>query len=143
MSIQNQNQELDQSALDNLESIESEIETSSNYFKPKPSKTYVLRIDPQNKIVPIENDRFKDANGKPIKRYAAHLVSGIYAIFYLTHNQSHRRGQPTPAGGFPIVINPAFNFSFNNSLNISSRATTPISFLLSSSFTTGTKTISF
>lgn len=46
MSTQNQNQELDQSALDNLESIESEIETSSNYFKPKPSKTYILRIDP-------------------------------------------------------------------------------------------------
>ena len=65
-----QEQELEQSAIDNLQYIEEEIETSSQYFKPKPSKTYIIRLDPQkDKIVPIENDRFKDANGKPIKRY--------------------------------------------------------------------------
>ena len=60
---------LSQSAMDNLLSTEEEIETSSQYFKPKPSKTYVIRIDPQNRIEPIETDRFKDANGKPLKRY--------------------------------------------------------------------------
>jgi hypothetical protein len=65
-----QEQGLEQNAIDNLELIEEEIETSSQYFKPKPGKTTVIRLDPQNdKIVPIENDRFKDANGKPIKRY--------------------------------------------------------------------------
>jgi len=67
---QEQQQELEQSAIDNLRFIEEEIETSSQYFKPKPGKTYVIRLDPKNdKIVPVENDRFKDANGKPIKRY--------------------------------------------------------------------------
>ena len=60
---------LSQSAMDNLLSTEEEIETNSQYFKPKPSKTYVIRIDPQNRIEPIETDRFKDANGKPLKRY--------------------------------------------------------------------------
>ena len=50
MSTTNQ---LDQSAIDNLESIEEEIETSSQYFKPKPDKTYVIKLDPQkDKIVP-------------------------------------------------------------------------------------------
>jgi hypothetical protein len=65
-----QEQGLGQSAIDNLQFIEEEIETSSQYFKPQPGKTYVIRLDPQNdKIVPVENDRFKDTNGKPIKRY--------------------------------------------------------------------------
>ena len=72
MSTTNQ---LDQSAIDNLESIEEEIETSSQYFKPKPDKTYVIKLDPQNdKIVPTENDRFKDANGYPIKRYECKIT---------------------------------------------------------------------
>jgi hypothetical protein len=32
-------------------------------------------LDPQNdKIVPVENDRFKDANGKPIKRYETKIT---------------------------------------------------------------------
>jgi hypothetical protein len=75
MSTSNQSNQLDQSAIDNLESIEEEIETSSQYFKPKPDKTYVIRLDPQkDKIVPTENDRFKDANGNPIKRYECKIT---------------------------------------------------------------------
>lgn len=62
--------ELDQNALENLESIEEEIEASSMYFKPKPEKTYTVKMDPQkDKIVPVENERFKDINGKPVRRY--------------------------------------------------------------------------
>ena len=72
MSTKNQ---LDQSAIDNLESIEEEIETSSQYFKPKPDKTYVIKLDPQkDKIETTENDRFKDANGNPIKRYECKIT---------------------------------------------------------------------
>jgi hypothetical protein len=80
MSTQNQEQQLDESTARNLASIEEEIETSSQYFKPKPDKTYVISMDPQNdKIVPAENDRFKDANGNPLKRYECkikHVNSG-------------------------------------------------------------------
>jgi hypothetical protein len=80
MSTQNQEQQLDESVAANLSSIEEEIETSSQYFKPKPDKTYVISMDPQNdKIVPIENDRFKDVNGNPLKRYECkikHVNSG-------------------------------------------------------------------
>jgi hypothetical protein len=39
--------QLNQIAIENLNSIEVEIETSSNYFKPKPGKTYVIRLDPE------------------------------------------------------------------------------------------------
>jgi hypothetical protein len=75
MSTTTTTNQLDQSAIDNLESIEEEIETSSQYFKPKPDKTYVIKLDPQNdKIVPTENDRFKDANGNPIKRYECKIT---------------------------------------------------------------------
>lgn len=67
--------QLSQSAVDNLQFIEEEIETSSSYFKPKPSKTYVIKLDPQkDKIVPVENDRFKDSQGKPLKRYECKIT---------------------------------------------------------------------
>ena len=37
--------------------------------------TYVIKMDPQrDKIIPIENDRFKDANGKPIKKYECKIT---------------------------------------------------------------------
>jgi hypothetical protein len=38
--------QLSQSVVDNLQFIEEEIETSSSYFKPKPGKTYVIKLDP-------------------------------------------------------------------------------------------------
>jgi hypothetical protein len=56
-------------AIDNLQFIEEEIEVSSQYFKPKPGKTYVIKMDRNDKIVPVETDRFRDAKGNPIKRY--------------------------------------------------------------------------
>jgi hypothetical protein len=59
----------------NLDEIEQELETSSLYFKPKPGKVYMIKMDPQNdKIVPVENDRFKDAQGKPQKRYECKIT---------------------------------------------------------------------
>jgi hypothetical protein len=77
MSTQNQNQsqDLSESAAENLATIEEEIETSSQYFNPKPYKTYVIRMDPQkDKIIPVENERFKDANGNPLKRYECKIT---------------------------------------------------------------------
>jgi hypothetical protein len=66
--------EQDQNALENLDSIEEEIEASSMYFKPKPEKTYTIKMDPQkDKIVPVENERFKDAYGNPVRRYECRI----------------------------------------------------------------------
>jgi hypothetical protein len=67
---QDKNKELSQNAINNLESIQEEIETSNQYFKPIPDKIYFVKIDPQrDKIVPTENERFKDLDGRPIRRY--------------------------------------------------------------------------
>jgi hypothetical protein len=45
--------QLSQNAIDNLLSIEEEIEISNQYFEPKSGKTYIIRLDPdKDKIVP-------------------------------------------------------------------------------------------
>jgi hypothetical protein len=54
----------------NIDEIELDVVTSSQYFKPKPGTTYVIRVDlKKNKIKRVENAKFTDAQGKPIKRY--------------------------------------------------------------------------
>ena len=71
--------------MENLESIEEEIEASSIYFKPKPERAYTIKMNPQkDKIVPMEIERFKDINGNPIKRYEckiAHFNNGREQIW--------------------------------------------------------------
>lgn len=66
---QNQTTGLSDTAHDNLTSIEDEIETSSQYFKPKPDKVYMISINPEERIEPRLNERFKTADGKPTIRY--------------------------------------------------------------------------
>ena len=61
--------EQEQNAIDNLQFIEEEIEASSQYFKPKPGKTYVIKMDRNDRMVPRETDRSRDANGEPVMRY--------------------------------------------------------------------------
>ena len=66
---------IDEETKHNLDEAEQELDTSSAYFKPKPGTTYVIKMDPQHdKIIPRENDRFKDATGKPIKRYECKIT---------------------------------------------------------------------
>ena len=82
MSPNNQNQKQEQlsaQALDNLNFIEEEIEASSQYFKPKPGKVYMIKVNPEEKIEPRLNERFKTADGKPTLRYEVkitHVNSG-------------------------------------------------------------------
>jgi hypothetical protein len=68
------NLQLSQSAIDNLESTEEEIEAQSQYFKPKPGKLYVIKLDPENKITSSTTDRFKDAKGNPIIRWETKII---------------------------------------------------------------------
>ena len=54
----------------NLDEIELDVTTSSAFFKPRPGTPYVIEVDlNKHRIKPVENDRFKDVNGKPLKRY--------------------------------------------------------------------------
>jgi hypothetical protein len=65
-----QENKLSEKVMANLEEIELDTATSSTYFKPKPGTKYVVEIDlDQHRITPLENERFKDAQGKPLKRY--------------------------------------------------------------------------
>ena len=68
------NPQLSQSAIDNLESTEEEIEAQSQYFKPKPGKLYVIKLDPENKILSSTTDRFKDAKGNPVIRWEVKII---------------------------------------------------------------------
>jgi hypothetical protein len=43
---QEREQKLSQSVIDNLAKIEEQIEQSSNFFKPKDGRTYILKINP-------------------------------------------------------------------------------------------------
>ena len=69
ISQQNQDKGLSDPALENLTAIEDEIETSSQYFKPRPDKVYMLSMNPEERIEPRLNERFKTADGKPTIRY--------------------------------------------------------------------------
>jgi hypothetical protein len=54
----------------NLEEIELDLVTSSQYFKPKPGTKYIIEVDlDKHKIKPAENPKFTDSQGKPLKRY--------------------------------------------------------------------------
>ena len=71
----NMTSNLNERVQSNLDEAEQELETSSAYFKPKPGKVYMIKLDPQNdKIVPVETDRFKDAQGNPIRRYEVKIT---------------------------------------------------------------------
>ena len=75
MSIMTSNQTISEKVQERLNEIEQELETSSAYFKPKPSKVYLIKMNPQNaKILPIQNDRFRDPKGKPLVRYECKIT---------------------------------------------------------------------
>ncbi len=61
---------LSEKARTNLDVIELDAATSSQYFKPKPGAVYIIEIDlDKHEIKPTENPRFTDSKGKPLKRY--------------------------------------------------------------------------
>jgi hypothetical protein len=68
-------QELSTKTLSNLDEIELDVVTSSQYFKPRPGTAYVIQVDPdKHRIRPIETTKFTDAAGKPLKRYEIIIV---------------------------------------------------------------------
>lgn len=70
-----QKQELSTKTLSNLDEIELDVTTSSQYFKPRPGTTYVIQIDlDKHRIQPIETTKFTDTVGKPLKRYEIIII---------------------------------------------------------------------
>jgi hypothetical protein len=75
MSKQEQKEELSTKTLSNLDEIELDVTTSSQYFKPRPGTTYVIQVDlDKHRMQPIETTKFNDAAGKPLKRYELVIV---------------------------------------------------------------------
>jgi hypothetical protein len=61
---------LSERAQNQLDKIQLDIETSTQFFKPKPGHTYVLEIDiDKHEIEVTESDRFKDSRDRPLKQY--------------------------------------------------------------------------
>jgi hypothetical protein len=59
-----QNQKtISERAKHNLSDLDLELVTSSNYFKPEPEKTYVIRINPEDKVSMVKNPKFADKDG--------------------------------------------------------------------------------
>ena len=71
---QEREQKLSQSVINNLAKIEEQIEQSSNFFKPKDGRTYILKIDPTESIEQVQNDRFKTPDGRPQIRYRINVI---------------------------------------------------------------------
>ena len=66
---------ISEQAKSNIDEIELDVTTSSQYFKPRPGTTYVIQVDlDKHKIKPVENPKFTDASGKPLKRYEIVIV---------------------------------------------------------------------
>jgi negative regulator of sigma E activity len=58
----------------NIDEIELDLVTSSQYFKPRPGIRYVIQVDlDKHKINPVET-KFLDQNGNPTKRYEIVIV---------------------------------------------------------------------
>jgi hypothetical protein len=72
---------LTEKAIGNLDKIQLDIETSTQYFKPKAGTPYVVEIDIDKHEIDIsESDRFKDSAGRPIKQYLffiKHVNNGV------------------------------------------------------------------
>lgn len=68
--MSNQTSSISEQAQSNLDEIELDVTISSQYFKPIPGIAYVIRVDlDKHKIKPVENPKFLDAQGKPLKKY--------------------------------------------------------------------------
>jgi hypothetical protein len=55
------------------------LTTSGNFFKPVDGKTYVIRINPEDPVEMIKNERFADKNGYILTRFEfsiTHIENG-------------------------------------------------------------------
>src|SRR5918995_2275667 len=58
-----QQEKLSEKAINNLSELDLELVTTSAYFKPEPEKTYVIRINPEDKVSMVKNPKFADKDG--------------------------------------------------------------------------------
>jgi hypothetical protein len=94
-------------AQNQLDKIQLDIETSTEYFKPKASHTYVLEIDiDKHEILITESDRFKDSRDKPLKQYqflVKHVNNGVEQKWTVSSKRLVRQLMSEIRKGFKVM----------------------------------------
>jgi hypothetical protein len=94
-------------ALGNLDEVQLELDSSTEYFKPRAGTTYVLEIDiEKHQILITESDRFKDPAGKPLKQYQfiiKHVNNGIEQKWNVTSKNLVRQLMTEIRKGFKVI----------------------------------------
>jgi hypothetical protein len=98
---------LNEKAIGNLDKIQLELDSSTEFFKPKPGYVYVVEIDiEKHEIEVTESDRFKDTAGKPLKQYqfiVKHVNNGIEQKWNVTSKNLVRQLMPEIRKGIKVI----------------------------------------
>jgi hypothetical protein len=98
---------LSERAQNQLDKIQLDIETSTQFFKPKPGHTYVLEIDiDKHEIEVTESDRFKDSRDKPLKQYqfvVKHVNNGVEQKWTVSSKRLVRQLMSEIRKGFKVM----------------------------------------
>ena len=65
---------LSEAAAKNLSELDLTLVTTSAYFKPEDGKTYVIKINPEDKVEMIRNPKFADKDGYIPTRFEFHIM---------------------------------------------------------------------
>lgn len=64
---------LSETAYKNLSQLDLTLVTTSAYFKPEDGKTYMIYINPEDKVEMIKNPKFADKDGYIPTRFEFHI----------------------------------------------------------------------
>jgi hypothetical protein len=70
---ENKEQKLSDKALSNLSELDLTLVTSNAYFKPEDGKTYMIYINPEDKVEMIKNPKFASPDGYVPTRFEFHI----------------------------------------------------------------------
>jgi hypothetical protein len=94
-------------AQNQLDKIQLDIETSTQYSKPKAGHTYVVEIDiDKHEIEITESDRFKDSRDKPLKQYqfvVKHVNNGVEQKWTVSSKRLVRQLMGEIRKGFKVM----------------------------------------
>jgi hypothetical protein len=68
-TVEKTQNKISEKALSNLSDLDLTLTTSSAYFKPEPEKTYVIYINPEDKVDMVKNPKFADKDGNVPTRF--------------------------------------------------------------------------
>jgi hypothetical protein len=72
-SEQDKEQKLSDKAASNLSELDLTLVTTSNYFKPEDAKTYMIYINPEDKVEMVKNPKFASPDGYVPTRFEFHI----------------------------------------------------------------------